>query len=49
MVQSCSILLVNLSISNLSTSDFKLAKSFFLTKSYVLTPVVFLSQILLDN
>ena len=39
----------NLPISNLSTSDFQLAKSAFLANFDISTPVAFLSQILLLN
>ena len=35
----------NLSMSNLSISDFKLAKSVFLTKSDVSTPVAFFKSV----
>ena len=39
----------NLPISNLSTSDFKLAKSTFLAKCYVSTHVTFISLVLSQN
>ena len=39
----------SLSIFILSTSAFKLGKSDFAAKLYVLTPVAFLNQILLHN
>ena len=40
---------LNLPLSNLSTSDFKLANSLFLAKSDVSTPVAFLNLLLLRN
>ena len=39
----------NLSMSNLSTSDFEFAKSVFLAKSDVSTPAAFFESVFLHN